>query len=43
MMRAIIQVDRARKQRDPTSAAATPAIAGGLFAVDRRWFAQIGW
>ena len=35
-------VDRARKQRDPTSPAPTPAIAGGLFAVDRLWFAEIG-
>ena len=35
--------DRARKARDPTSPVATPAIAGGLFAVQREWFAELGW
>ena len=35
--------DRLRKLRDPTSAVKTPAIAGGLFAVDRLWFAELGW
>ena len=35
--------DRARKLRDPTFPAPSPAIAGGLFAVDREWFAELGW
>ena len=39
----ILQIDRARKRRDPTTSVATPAIAGGLFAVDRKWFQKIGW
>ena len=35
--------DRARKLRDPASPVASPAIAGGLFAVDRAWFRELGW
>ena len=35
--------DRARKLRDPTSSVASPAIAGGLFAVARDWFEELGW
>ena len=28
--------------RDPTSTFKTPAIAGGLFAIDRKWFLELG-
>ena len=28
--------------RDPTSTFKTPAIAGGLFAIDREWFLELG-
>ena len=35
--------DRSRKLRDPTSSVASPAIAGGLFAVKRDWFEELGW
>ena len=35
--------DRAKKLKDPTFPVATPAIAGGLFAIDRRWFEELGW
>lgn len=34
--------DRARILRDPTRSFRTPAIAGGLFAVDRKWFVELG-
>ena len=34
--------DRAMRLRDPTSTFKTPAIAGGLFAIDREWFLELG-
>ncbi len=34
--------DRARRTRDPTYSFKTPAIAGGLFAIDRKWFSHLG-
>lgn len=34
--------DRARRLRDPTSTFKTPAIAGGLFAINRNWFLELG-
>ena len=34
--------DRMRRTRDPTSSFKTPAIAGGLFAIDREWFLHLG-
>lgn len=34
--------DIARRLRDPTSTFATPAIAGGLFAIDKNWFLELG-
>ena len=34
--------DRALRLRDPTSTFTTPAIAGGLFAIDRNWFLELG-
>lgn len=34
--------DRARRIRDPTYSFKTPAIAGGLFAIDRQWFMDLG-
>ena len=36
-------LDRAKKLRDPSWSVKTPAIAGGLFAIDRDWFEEIGW
>ena len=35
--------DRAQKLRDPTYPVASPAIAGGLFAIDKNWFEELGW
>ena len=35
--------DRAHKLLDPTWSVRTPAVAGGLFAVDRSWFEELGW
>ena len=35
--------DRAKKLRDPTYPVPTPAIAGGLFAIDKKWFEELGW
>ena len=35
--------DRANKLRDPTYPVASPAIAGGLFAIDKNWFEELGW
>ena len=34
--------DIARRLRDPTSTFSTPAIAGGLFAMDKNWFLELG-
>ena len=34
--------DRAMRLRDPTSTFKTPAIAGGLFAIDRKLFSELG-
>ena len=34
--------DRRRKLRDPTFPVPTPAIAGGLFAINREWFLKLG-
>jgi len=34
--------DRQMKLRDPTKPVATPAIAGGLFAINREWFIKSG-
>ena len=34
--------DRAMRLRDPTSTFKTPAIAGGLFAINREWFLELG-
>ena len=34
--------DRARRLRDPTAEFKTPAIAGGLFAINRDWFLELG-
>ena len=34
--------DRARRLRDPTLSFPTPAMAGGLFAIDRKWFMELG-
>ena len=34
--------DRARRLRDPTVEVKTPAIAGGLFAINREWFLELG-
>ena len=34
--------DRARRLRDPTYSFKTPAIAGGLFAIGRKWFLELG-
>ena len=34
--------DRARRLRDPTLPVPTPAIAGGLFAINREWFIELG-
>ena len=34
--------DIARRLRDPTSTFSTPAIAGGLFAIDKNWFLELG-
>ena len=34
--------DRARRMRHPREPFKTPAIAGGLFAIDREWFGEIG-
>ena len=34
--------DRALRLRDPTSTFKTPAIAGGLFAINRNWFLDLG-
>ena len=34
--------DRARRMRRPKEPFKTPAIAGGLFAIDREWFKEIG-
>jgi len=33
--------DIARRLRDPTRSFPTPAIAGGLFAIDRAWFLEL--
>lgn len=34
--------DRARRLRDPTTSFPTPAMAGGLFAINKDWFMQLG-
>jgi polypeptide N-acetylgalactosaminyltransferase len=34
--------DIARRMRDPTRSFPTPAIAGGLFAINKEWFIEIG-
>ena len=34
--------DRARRLRDATVPVPTPAIAGGLFAINREWFTELG-
>ena len=34
--------DRARRLRDPTTSYKTPAMAGGLFAINREWFLELG-
>ena len=34
--------DRARRIRLPASSFKTPAIAGGLFAINREWFLELG-
>ena len=34
--------DRARRLRDATVPVPTPAIAGGLFAINREWFIELG-
>jgi polypeptide N-acetylgalactosaminyltransferase len=34
--------DTARRLRDPTLPVPTPAIAGGLFAINREWFIELG-
>ena len=34
--------DRARRLRDPTTSYKTPAMAGGLFAINREWFMELG-
>ena len=34
--------DIARRLRDPTRSFPTPAIAGGLFAINKQWFLDIG-
>ena len=34
--------DRARRLRDATVSVPTPAIAGGLFAINREWFIELG-
>ena len=34
--------DRAKRRRDPTVPVQTPAIAGGLFAINRAWLLELG-
>ena len=34
--------DIARRLRDPTRSFPTPAIAGGLFAINKKWFEELG-
>ena len=34
--------DRAKRLRDPTVPVPTPAIAGGLFAINREWLLELG-
>ena len=33
---------RAQRLRHPASSYTTPAIAGGLFAIDKEWFNELG-